>query len=114
MLIYVYSLIFTEAVGKAEIWIGRPEEEDVRAFYGTVPRSMYSLFQIMSLESWSMALARPIWEVQGWTVSLFVSYVLLSGETRTRDIVGREVSSLSESPNEVTSFDMILLASPVP
>ena len=80
VLIYVYALIFTEAVGKAEVWIGRPEEEDVRAFYGTVPRSMYSLFQIMSLESWSMALARPIWEVQGWTVSLFVSYVLLTGE----------------------------------
>jgi len=63
MLIYAYALVFTEVVGKDNIWDGRPEEEDIRAFYGTVPRSMYSLFQIMSLESWSMALARPVWEV---------------------------------------------------
>jgi len=68
LLIYVYALVFTELVGKSSVWDGRPEEDDIRAFYGSVPRSMYSLFQIMSLESWSMALARPVWEVQPWTV----------------------------------------------
>src|SRR5690606_25772105 len=35
-------------------------------WFGTVGESMYSLFQIMTLESWSMGIVRPVMEIYRW------------------------------------------------
>ncbi|MDO5502527.1 MAG: ion transporter, partial [Actinomycetia bacterium] len=47
-------------------------------WFGTIGDSLYSLFQVMTLESWSMGIARPVMEVHGWAWIFFVTFILLS------------------------------------
>eukprot|EP00931_Biecheleriopsis_adriatica_P077305 TRINITY_DN50894_c0_g1_i1.p1 TRINITY_DN50894_c0_g1~~TRINITY_DN50894_c0_g1_i1.p1 ORF type:complete len:594 (-),score=129.46 TRINITY_DN50894_c0_g1_i1:213-1853(-) len=51
---------------------------DCFAMFGTVPRTMYTLFQVITLESWSMAVGRPIFEVQPWFFPVFLCFLFLT------------------------------------
>ena len=51
------------------------------AWFGSVGRSAFSLFQVMTLESWSMGLARPVIEVYPYAWLFFVTFILLSSFT---------------------------------
>ena len=64
---YVFGVMVTKLYGEAF-----PD------WFGTVGRSMYSLFQIMTLESWSMGIVRPVMaEFPGaWLV--FVPFILVT------------------------------------
>ena len=46
-------------------------------WFGTLGESMYTLFQIMTLESWSMGIARPVIEVHPMAWVFFVIYILI-------------------------------------
>ncbi len=50
---------------------------DFDAFFGTVGRSAYSLFQIMTLESWSMGIVRPVMEIHPYAWAFFVPFILI-------------------------------------
>ncbi len=50
-------------------------------WFGTVGDSLYSLFQIMTLESWSMGIVRPVMEVHPWAWAFFVPFILISAFT---------------------------------
>jgi voltage-gated sodium channel len=47
-------------------------------WFGSIGASMYSLFQIMTLESWSMGIVRPVMEVHPWAWAFFVPFILLT------------------------------------
>ena len=47
-------------------------------WFGSVGASMYSLFQIMTLESWSMGIVRPVMEVYGWAWAFFVPFIIVT------------------------------------
>ncbi len=47
-------------------------------WFGNIGASFYSLFQIMTLESWSMGIVRPVMEVYGWAWAFFVPFILLT------------------------------------
>ena len=47
-------------------------------WFGTIGESMYSLFQIMTLESWSMGIVRPVMEVHPYAWAFFVPFVIIS------------------------------------
>ncbi len=46
-------------------------------WFGSLGESMFTLFQIMTLESWSMGIARPIIEVHPYAWIFFVIYILI-------------------------------------
>ena len=46
-------------------------------WFGTIGRSMYSLFQIMTLESWSMGIVRPVMVEHPWAWVFFVPFILI-------------------------------------
>jgi len=50
---------------------------DFEAWFGTVGRSAYTLFQIMTLESWSMGIVRPVMDVYPYAWVFFVPFILL-------------------------------------
>ncbi|WP_291298044.1 ion transporter [Elioraea sp.] len=64
---YVCAVIATKLFGPSH-----PE------FFGTIGESMYSLFQIMTLESWSMGIVRPVMEVSPHAWAFFVPFILLT------------------------------------
>ena len=65
-------------------------------WFGNVWRSMYSLFQIMTLESWSMGIARPVMDVYPAAWIYFVTYVLVASYVILNIVVALVVSSLQE------------------
>ena len=48
------------------------------AWFGSIGESMYSLFQIMTLESWSMGIVRPVMEVYPLAWVFFVPFVIVT------------------------------------
>ncbi len=46
-------------------------------WFGSLGESMYTLFQIMTLESWSMGIARPVMETHPYAWIFFVIYILI-------------------------------------
>ncbi len=47
-------------------------------WFGSIGESMYSLFQIMTLESWSMGIVRPVMEVYPLAWIFFVPFVVVT------------------------------------
>jgi voltage-gated sodium channel len=47
-------------------------------WFGSVGASLYSLFQIMTLESWSMGIVRPVMEVAPHAWLFFVPFILIT------------------------------------
>ncbi len=47
-------------------------------WFGSIGASMYSLFQIMTLESWSMGIVRPVMEVHPYAWLFFVPFILVT------------------------------------
>jgi voltage-gated sodium channel len=50
-------------------------------WFGSLGASAYSLFQIMTLESWSMGIVRPVMEVYPFAWLFFVTFILLTSFT---------------------------------
>jgi len=47
-------------------------------WFGTLGKSGYSLFQVMTLESWSMGIVRPVMEVYPFAWAFFVPFILVT------------------------------------
>ena len=67
LVFYIFAVMGTELYGEA--W---PE------YFGTLGASMFSLFQIMTLESWSSAIARPMLARDPTVWLYFVPFILVS------------------------------------
>ena len=76
LVFYVSSVLTTKLFGM-EV---HPQDVDgnMQEWFGTVGRSMYSLFQIMTLESWSMGIVRPTMELYSWSWIFFVPFIVLT------------------------------------
>ena len=70
LIFYVFSVMATKLFGA-----------DFPQFFGTIGESAYSLFQIMTLESWSMGIVRPVMESHPWAWSFFVPFILVTSFT---------------------------------
>jgi voltage-gated sodium channel len=71
--IALLALIFYVAAVMATKLFGA----DFPEWFGTVGASLYTLFQIMTLESWSMGIARPVMEVHPYAWAFFVPFILI-------------------------------------
>lgn len=65
-------------------------------WFGSLPRSLYSLFQIMTLESWSMGIVRPVMEVYPWAWAFFVPFIIIATFTILNLFIGIIVSTMQE------------------
>ncbi|MDG2032530.1 MAG: ion transporter [Rhodospirillales bacterium] len=52
--------------------------DEFAPWFGTIGRSMFTLFQIMTLESWSMGIVRPVMEDFSWAWAFFVPFILVT------------------------------------
>ncbi len=69
---------------------------DFPDWFGTLGKSMYTLFQVMTLESWSMGIARPVISHFPYAWIYFVSFILVSSFIVMNVIVGVVVNAISE------------------
>ena len=67
LIYYVFAVIATNLFGT-----------HFPQWFGTIGESLYSLFQIMTLESWSMGIVRPVMEVHANAWIFFVIFILIA------------------------------------
>ena len=72
--IAILALVFYVAAVMATQLFGG----DFPQWFGTIWNSLYSLFQIMTLESWSMGIVRPVMEVHPYAWAFFVPFILIA------------------------------------
>jgi voltage-gated sodium channel len=83
LLYYVFAVIATNLFATAY-----PE------WFGHLGRSLYTLFQIMTLESWSMGIARPVMENFPYAWAFFVPFILIATFTMLNLFVAIIVSAM--------------------
>lgn len=94
LIYFVYGILGTNLFGKAF-----PD------WFGTLPRTLYSLFQIMTLESWSMGIARPVAAVYPGAWIYFISYILCSTFIILNVVVGIILNSISDSSRRPIHYE---------
>ena len=83
LIFYVFAVICTKAFGATF-----PE------WFGTLAASGYTLFQVMTLESWSMGIVRPVMEVYPWAWALFLPFILATAFTVLNLFIGVIVDAM--------------------
>jgi len=63
-------------------------------WFGTLGESLYSLFQIMTLESWSMGIVRPVMDVHPYAWAFFVPFIMITTFAVVNLVVGLIVTSM--------------------
>ncbi|MCK0168769.1 ion transporter [Jannaschia sp. S6380] len=66
-------------------------------WFGNLPRAAYSLFQIMTLESWSMGIVRPVMDVYPYAWMFFVPFIMITTFAVVNLLVGLIVNSMQEA-----------------
>ena len=66
-------------------------------WFGTLGQSGYSLFQIMTLESWSMGIVRPVMEVYPYAWGFFVPFIMVTTFAVVNLLVGLIVNSMQDA-----------------
>jgi len=89
LIFYVASVMATKLFGA-----------DFPQWFGSIPASAYSLFQIMTLESWSMGIVRPVMEVHPYAWLFFVPFILSTTFTMLNLFIGIVVNAMQSEHEE--------------
>ena len=89
LIFYVASVMATKLFGA-----------DFPQWFGSIPASAYSLFQIMTLESWSMGIVRPVMEVHPYAWLFFVPFILCTTFTMLNLFIGIVVNAMQSEHEE--------------
>ncbi len=73
-IVALLGLIFYVAAVMATKLFG----ESFPQWFGSLPRSFHTLFQVMTLDSWSSGVLRPVMEVHPYAWAFFVPFVLIA------------------------------------
>ncbi|MGB3278340.1 MAG: ion transporter [Pseudorhodobacter sp.] len=69
-------------------------------WFGTIGHSAYSLFQIMTLESWSMGIVRPVMVEFPYAWAFFVPFIMMTTFAVVNLLVGLIVNSMQDAHNQ--------------
>ena len=89
LIFYIASVIATKLFG-----------ESFPEWFGSLGGSAYSLFQIMTLESWSMGIVRPVMEVYPLAWLFFVPFIMVTTFAVVNLLVGLIVNSMQDAHHE--------------
>ncbi len=93
LLYYVFAVIATKLFGA-----------NFPQWFGSIGESLFSLFQIMTLESWSMGIVRPVMELHPNAWIFFVIYILIATFTMLNlfiAIIVNAMHSFTEQDSQV-------------
>jgi len=86
LVFYIFGVMGTELFG-----------ETFPAWFGSLGASMYTLFQVMTLESWSMGIARPVMQEHAFAWLYFVSFILVTAFTILNLFIGIIVNTMQSA-----------------
>lgn len=85
IIFYIFAVIGTNLFGS-----------EYPQYFGSLGGSMYTLFQIMTLESWSSAIARPILATNSFAALYFVTFILIATYTTLNIFIAIVVNTMNE------------------
>jgi len=94
ILYYVFAVIATNLFA-----------ETYPQWFGTIGASLYTLFQIMTLESWSMGIVRPVMQQYPYAWAFFIPFILIATFTMLNLFIAIIVNAMqkySESEHQET------------
>jgi voltage-gated sodium channel len=83
LVFYVFSVMATKLFGG-----------EFPQWFGSIAASAYSLFQIMTLESWSMGIVRPVMDAFPWAWAFFIPFIAATTFTVLNLFIGVVVSAM--------------------
>ncbi|WP_372571941.1 ion transporter [Ruegeria jejuensis] len=91
---YVFAVMATLMYGPAfDVW------------FGTLGRSLYSLFQIMTLESWSMGIVRPVMEEYPTAWAFFVPFIVITAFSVLNLFIGLLVNTMQSAVEDESELE---------
>lgn len=99
IILYVGGIVMVHVVGRAcdTVYVGFP---DCQSMFGSLGQSMFTLFQVITLESWSQAIARPIITTQPALIVFFVPFLFITTFGLLNVIVGVIVENTLEAAKQ--------------
>ncbi|MDF3414876.1 ion transporter [Sulfitobacter sp. M57] len=94
LIFYIGAVIATKLFGSA-----------FAEWFGTLGRSGYSLFQIMTLESWSMGIVRPVMETYPLAWLFFIPFIMVTTFAVVNLLVGLIVNSMQDAHAEESNAE---------
>jgi voltage-gated sodium channel len=95
LLFYVFSVMATKLFAASF-----PE------WFGHIPASAYTLFQVMTLESWSMGIVRPVMEVYPYAWLFFVPFILCTTFTMLNLFIGIVVNAMQSEHDDAVADEL--------
>ena len=92
LIFYVAAVIATGLFG-----------DDFPQWFGTLGASGYTLFQVMTLESWSMGIARPVIEAHPYAWTFFVLFILITSFTMLNLFIAVIIDATQSEANTETT-----------
>ena len=91
--IIMISIVFYVFAVMATLMYG----PDFPEWFGSLGKSLYSLFQIMTLESWSMGIVRPVMEVHPTAWIFFVPFIVITAFSVLNLFIGLLVNTMQSA-----------------
>lgn len=89
---YVFAVIGTHLYGaNFPVW------------FGTLGKTMFTLFQIMTLESWSMGIVRPVMELHPYAWVFFILYIMIATFTILNLFIAIIVNAMKDDTEAVAA-----------
>jgi voltage-gated sodium channel len=99
MIIFYVSAVLTTKL------FGTHPDPDMQAWFGSVGASAYTLFQIMTLESWSMGIVRPVMEHYPHAWMFFVPFIIITSFAVLNLFIGIIVDAMQVVQTETRQVD---------
>ena len=94
LIFYIFAVMATKLFG-----------ESFPQWFGSIGASLYSLFQIMTLESWSMGIVRPVMEVYPQAWIFFVPFILITSFVVLNLFIAIIVNAMHETQDEAETAE---------
>lgn len=101
----ILFLIFYVCSVLATTLFGTHPSPEMQEWFGSVPASFYTLFQIMTLESWSMGIVRPTMEIFPGSWLFFVPFIIVTSFAVLNLFIGIIVDAMQVAQAETRNED---------
>ena len=96
----VLALVFYISAVMTTKMFGQHPDPRMQEWFGSIPASAYTLFQIMTLESWSMGIVRPTLELFPYAWMFFVPFIIVTSFAVLNLFIGIIVDAMQSADPE--------------
>ena len=99
LLLFYVSAVLTTSL------FGQHPDSQMQEWFGTVAASLYTLFQVMTLESWSMGIVRPTMELFPHSWLFFLPFIIITSFAVLNLFIGIIVDAMQTAQEEPRQQD---------